>query len=388
MLPNACRNALDIFHINDNDTLENLKLIQRLNFHPLNDSYIIQGMECRGDPNPMQSMHDPFSSGHSRKESTMKSMTEGSSRYSLLADPSEAIITISLDAVSESRGNAETINVVVHRSALAKLALKGALSQPFPADDRGHSDLPGVPWIEWGPVHTRLRIVVEDDGWVTNSAGQRQVFVTRDNALGAPFLVVRDFNPYSVRRQRIKKEQFSESESTDAQTVSTNASSPIDYAGTGLQTVETTLDGLPNEEFTGTQETAHQISSLSDENSITEEWHGSDEEGVDMDGEGDDSDDLAEQSVHSTTSSSSDSLFTPDWHRAFNIRPKPFKKVEVLIQGYPDLPSQYHCLEEPPMLGRLPCVQYSTACDDDVFETVMVDEDRIIGIAVRSPLRS
>jgi hypothetical protein len=93
---------------------------------------------------------------------------------------------------------------VVHRSALlAHIPAAYRECAPFcsPPELTPAAALVQVPWSAWGPATTRW---FEDDlmalSWITTTAGQRSVTIKGGNTTP---IIVRDFNPNSVRAARV-----------------------------------------------------------------------------------------------------------------------------------------------------------------------------------------
>jgi len=171
----------------DNGDTPSLVHLCVLNLPPLARRASIDHLMCRGEPNPTGSGHSaipaPDRPFHDKAE--------------------DAIIMFTLFALDNYNGRCQ-FTFIVHRSALlAHIPAAYLECAPFcsPPELTPAAALVQVPWSAWGPTATRW---FEGDlmalNWITTTAGQRSVTFKGDNTTP---IIVRDFNPYSVRAARV-----------------------------------------------------------------------------------------------------------------------------------------------------------------------------------------
>ncbi|KAL5521701.1 hypothetical protein ACEPAF_2449 [Sanghuangporus sanghuang] len=249
VLPNLVENTLDLLHIFASEgghtgSADSVVLLRRLRLPEMTNNFRLRGAVCRGDPNPTASTFDPLNphsnvsmtetQGLTKDRRSSASMRRwGASDYDITADPLRAIISFKfvIEHSDAAIPYGPALNLVVHRSALASLALpvlNAYKERVLESTGTGEGNVtPGsmstgaddVQWKEWGPKVTRWRL--EDDyvGWVTTTAGQRQVFTSLvpgpDNSWWKSVVLVRDYNPFEVKRMMTKAVRQRTGERTD-----------------------------------------------------------------------------------------------------------------------------------------------------------------------------
>ncbi|KAL5476885.1 hypothetical protein ACEPAI_3071 [Sanghuangporus weigelae] len=238
VLPNLVENTLDLLHIFASEGghaggADSVVLLRRLHLPEMTNNFKLRSAVCRGDPNPTASTFDPLNPHSNASTAETEGLTQdrrssasmrrwGTAGYDITADPLRAIISFKfvIEHSDAAVPYGPALNLIVHRSALTSLALpvlnacgKHVLENTGTGEGNMTSGniLTGaddVQWKEWGPKATRWRL--EDDyvGWVTTTAGQRQVFMSLvpgpDNTWWKSVVVVRDYNPFEVKRTMAK----------------------------------------------------------------------------------------------------------------------------------------------------------------------------------------
>ena len=124
----------------------------------------------------MKSTPDPFLPG-TLYPANVKG--ESSSHHGILADPLQAIISITTEVVlGDGLSGGWCINYIARRSTLATLILSRVDVDLKRAEAIAGSEqfTITIPWSDWGPDCVRWRYMEDIDEWITNTAGQRQVF--------------------------------------------------------------------------------------------------------------------------------------------------------------------------------------------------------------------
>ena len=238
VLPNLVENALDLLHIctafenvhPDSNAIERTVLLRRLRLPEMTSTFKLRGAVCRGDPNPTSSTFDPLADYHGTGTgvqtmsqpggSSMVARKWGAAGCGVTSNPLRAIVSFKFIIVHADAAipYGPALNLVVHRSSLASLAQPAFerhqelfLPSKLTAASTATASTTGVnelQWKEWGPKVSRWRL--EDDyvEWVTTTAGQRQVFTSlapdSDVRWWRSVVVVRDFNPFEVKRMRAR----------------------------------------------------------------------------------------------------------------------------------------------------------------------------------------
>ncbi|KAL5514269.1 hypothetical protein ACEPAG_2357 [Sanghuangporus baumii] len=238
VLPNLVDNTLDLLHIfasEDGHTsgADRVVLLRRLRLPEMTSNFKLRSAVCRGDPNPTASTFDPLNPHSNASTTEIEGLTQdrrssasmrrwGTAGYDITADPLRAIISFKfvIEHSDAAVPYGPALNLVVHRSTLASLALpilNAREERVLENTGAGEGNMTSgsmlteaddVQWKEWGPKATRWRL--EDDyvGWVTTTAGQRQVFTSLvpgpDNTWWKSVVIVRDYNPFEVKRTMAK----------------------------------------------------------------------------------------------------------------------------------------------------------------------------------------
>jgi hypothetical protein len=173
-------NAIHLYEFVENPG--QVKLIRVLELPPLCDGGRLNFAQCHSEQNPV--FHSP-----GPNPSLVPSYPNSSSenrpppRLPFRYNPADGIACFILGVgLEEIPGASMTIAIVVHRHVLVALALAAAADV---SEQR-------VPWDSWGPSATRC---LEVPYWrrCSEPIGQRWAILAHDE------LIVRDFNPHSVR---------------------------------------------------------------------------------------------------------------------------------------------------------------------------------------------
>lgn len=186
-----------------------IKLIRVLELPSLCDGGRLNFAQCHSEQNPV--FHYP-------SPSYPNSSDRPPPRFPFRYNPADGIACFILGVgLEEIPGASMTIAIVVHRHVLVALASAAA---PAPADVSSGTieQQQRVPWDSWGPSATRC---LEVPYWRRGSEpiGQRSAMLAHDE------LVIRDFNPHSVRHaaaQLSPAPQASSSSSATAATLGTS----------------------------------------------------------------------------------------------------------------------------------------------------------------------
>ena len=185
---NPIQNMLQVAKIViDNGNTPSLVPLCVFNLPPLARRASTDHIECRGEPNPTGPGHSaipaPDRPFHDKAE--------------------DAIIMFTLFALDSHIGRCQ-FAFIVHRSALlAHIPAAYRECAPFcsPPELTPATALVQVPWSAWGPAATRwFEGHLLALNWITTTAGQRSVTFKGGNTTP---IIVRDFNPYSVRASRV-----------------------------------------------------------------------------------------------------------------------------------------------------------------------------------------
>ena len=159
-----------------------VKLIRVLELPPLCDGGRLNFAQCHSEQNPV--FHSPGPSSYPN------SSNRPPPRLPFRYNPADGIACFILGVgLEEIPGASMTIAIVVHRQVLVALASAAAAAADVSA---GTIIEQQVPWDSWGPSATRC---LEVPYWrrCSEPIGQRWAMLAHDE------LVVRDFNPHSVR---------------------------------------------------------------------------------------------------------------------------------------------------------------------------------------------
>lgn len=210
-------------------------------------------------------------------------------------------------------------------------------------------------WDDWGRAIVRCRYAHEIEDWVTNTAGQRQIF--EDNFSGFfPRLVVRDFNARSVEKIKLdpavnvqsrhggvnmyEKVELSDGDGSESEYEEDDSASLENEPSTGHAPVE--LDGQPDiEESPSPAVLLGEASELSNE-----VW--------------------------------------PELPSSHEPEASPSPRFEIKVY---DLPSEIDLpwFRNTVFTSGMPYVQYTLEGDDHQCDSFMIDEERIIGVQVSRP---
>lgn len=182
------------------------KLITALELPPLCDGGRLTFAQCHSEQSPA---FDPPQA--SRQNSSRRPPPRFPFRY----NPTDGIACFTLGVgLEEIPGASMTIAIVVHRRVLVALASAASAS----ASAGTSSGQQRVPWDSWGPPATRC---LEVPYWrrCSEPVGQRWGMLARDE------LVVRDFNPHSVRNAAAQLLSHTASAGTGASSSSSSSSS-------------------------------------------------------------------------------------------------------------------------------------------------------------------
>ena len=160
-----------------------VQLIKVLELPPLCDGGRLNFAQCHSEQNPI--FHSPVPSLFYPNSSNRRPPPRFPFRY----NPADGIACFILGVgLEEIPGASMTIAIVVHRQVLVELGSAARL----PDVSSGTIGQQRVPWDSWGPSATRC---LEVPYWrrCSEPIGQRWAMLAHDE------LVVRDFNPHSVR---------------------------------------------------------------------------------------------------------------------------------------------------------------------------------------------
>ncbi|TDL27091.1 hypothetical protein BD410DRAFT_783271 [Rickenella mellea] len=180
VIPNMTTNTLDIYHI---DSAGDFEWIRRLALPYLVTNATILHVACRADPNPWGRDSKGYQNRHGH----------GRAQPPFGSDPENAVVLFKLHTRRFIEAMATPFTFIVHRSALLRFACMRNLAYPDEPDLEDEGVI--VEWEDWGPANTRWGGLEEERSrWITCTAGQRQVLLKGNK------IVVRDYNPFEVRR--------------------------------------------------------------------------------------------------------------------------------------------------------------------------------------------
>jgi hypothetical protein len=166
-----------------------VKLIRVLELPPLCDGGRLNFAQCHSEQNPVFHSSGPSSSCSSSYPAN-SSNNRPPPRFPFRYNPADGIACFILGVgLEEIPGASMTIAIVVHRHVLVALARPPPHVSPGTIEEQQQR----VPWDSWGPPATRC---LEVPYWrrCSEPIGQRWAMLAHDE------LLVRDFNPHSVRR--------------------------------------------------------------------------------------------------------------------------------------------------------------------------------------------
>lgn len=179
-MPNLLTKSLDILHIAPSKGPNGCPALSRIRALALPETALHQdftNIGCRADPNPF-----------GRQPAKTHGRPQPPRPFS--AAPEKAIVLFHCYVENQPGMRPTCFSFVVHRAALLRVAYMHGFGAWAGVDDA-----PPVPWEEWGPENTRWGDVDDDfSRWITITAGQREVML-KDGKF-----VVKDYNPYAVRR--------------------------------------------------------------------------------------------------------------------------------------------------------------------------------------------
>jgi len=186
VIPNLIQNTLEITKIvMDNDDTPHFVLLCVLHLPPLIQNTSLFSTWCRAEPGP-----------HCSGRPVIPSRTDRP-----FHDKAEDSIVIFNMAYDSSFGSQpDCVTFIVHRRALlAHISTAHRACAPFCSNPEPTPALSEVPWSVWGPPATRLFVGSHAQMFYVTTAGQRAVML--EDRTPTP-IIVRDFNPYSVRAAR------------------------------------------------------------------------------------------------------------------------------------------------------------------------------------------
>jgi hypothetical protein len=178
-----------------------VKLIRVLELPPLCDGGRLNFAQCNSEQNPV--FHSPGPPSPSYPSSSSSSggnrPPRPPPRFPFRYNPADGIACFILGVgLEEIPGASMTIAIVVHRHVLVALASAASANVSVSSSSSSRSagtiiEQQRVPWDSWGPSATRC---LEVPYWrrCGEPIGQRWAMLAHDE------LVVRDFNPHSVRQ--------------------------------------------------------------------------------------------------------------------------------------------------------------------------------------------
>jgi len=178
-----------------------VKLIRVLELPPLCDGGRLNFAQCHSEQNPV--FHSPGPSYYPNNSSRPPR------RFPFRYNPADGIACFILGVgLEEIPGASMTIAIVVHRRVLVSLAAAAA----------GSDEQQRVPWESWGPSSTRC---LEVPYWrrCSEPIGQRWAVLTHDE------LIVRDFNPHSVRHAAAQLSRAAQASGSSSSANTSSASS-------------------------------------------------------------------------------------------------------------------------------------------------------------------
>ena len=205
-----------------------VKLIRMLELPPLCDGGRLNFAQCHSEQNPV--FHSPCPSYYPNGSNPSRPPPRFPFRY----NPADGIACFIMGVgLEEIPGASMTIAIVVHRHVLVALADVPVSAVGTTIDDQPER----VPWDNWGPSATRC---LEVPYWrrCSEPIGQRWAMLARDE------LVVRDFNPHSVRHAAA---QLSPEPQVSSSSTSTSTSVSASGGGTGTGTTQRNVRVLRHE---------------------------------------------------------------------------------------------------------------------------------------------
>jgi hypothetical protein len=206
-----------------------INLIRVLELPPLCDGGRLNFAQCNSEQNPV--FHSPCP--NSSSSSISNNRPRPPPRFPFRYNPADGIACFILGVgLEEIPGASMTIAIVVHRHVLVALA-SAAAAAAAAADVPSASSSAGttisqqrVPWDSWGPSATRC---LEVPYWrrCGEPIGQRWAMLAHDE------LLVRDFNPHSVRHAAA---QLSPTTPQAQASTSSSSSSSASSRGTAVVT--------------------------------------------------------------------------------------------------------------------------------------------------------
>ena len=175
----------------------------------------LSSISCRSEPNPYGhshlSRHDVDLSLRRGEEACITTASGKKIDYikgtPFVSAPESSIILVRVDLADHLTGIVESPVFFVHRSSILKILEEWgapglAMPSPIQVDGPMQVGVVVVPWSTWGPKNTRW---VSQKGFkcvrTMATCGQRAI-LEYDG-----MLVIWDFNPYSMRRERYRIQQ-------------------------------------------------------------------------------------------------------------------------------------------------------------------------------------
>jgi len=187
VIPNLIQNTLEITKIViDNDDTPHFVLLCVLHLPPLIQNTALSSIWCRAEPKPTTS--GPLVVP-SRSDRPFHDKAE------------DAIVIFNMSYDPSFGSQRDWLTLIVHRRALlTHISTAHRACAPFCSTPEPTPALVEVPWSVWGPPATRLFARNHTPMcYIETTAGQRAVML--EDRTPTP-IILRDFNPYSVRAAR------------------------------------------------------------------------------------------------------------------------------------------------------------------------------------------
>ena len=168
-------------------------------------------VQCRAEPNPTGAPHPTLNTEHAEFAARLRARK----RSPIVPDPAKALVLFQLYYREfNTEADAEVgmwgilrhnVSLAVHRSTLLDVIQEATEKNLFISADAfarmglemtGPS-MPIIPWSFWGPRARWHANDIHVSNWITVSAGQRYIGVHESGRI-----VVKDYNPYTVRRAK------------------------------------------------------------------------------------------------------------------------------------------------------------------------------------------
>lgn len=220
ILPNAKSAAFDFFRIPKKPIADTLKPIFSLQLPSLATGTRINHITCRAEPNPIADISrlNKKRRAQERADAGMDEIDGFSPKRGFLASADDAVCIFQTryrTGPNDNLGGIDLFDAIgrsctlfVHRSSFLELTLQYE-ETPLPKDQvEAGAALSSrrITWADWGPPVSRwFDATGTPSRWITTSAGQRSAMIRDDIGVtyGRPITIL-DFNPFNVRKMKAK----------------------------------------------------------------------------------------------------------------------------------------------------------------------------------------